>query len=165
MKSGIKVGGVFHVKCIGPDGVVKWEDTAENRVVNEGLEHILDILFVGATTQIDPWYVGLTDGEPTTAAADTLATHTGWVEVTAYTGDRKEFVDVRADRSVSNSASKASFAIGTNATTVGGAFLASADSGTVGTLLSVAAFTGGNKTADDGDTLEVQYTFTAADEA
>ena len=164
MKSGIKVGGVFKVRCIGPDGVVKWEDVAENRVVNEGLEHILDILFVGATTQIDPWYVGLSDGAPTTAAADTLAAHSGWAEVDAYADDRKEFVDVRADRSVSNAASKASFAINANGTTVGGAFLASVDSGTSGTLLSVAAFAGGTKTADDGDTLEVQYTFTAADE-
>jgi hypothetical protein len=28
----------------------------------------------------------------------------------------------------------------------------------------VAAFSGGNKSADSGDTLEVQYTFSAADD-
>ena len=33
-----------------------------------------------------------------------------------------------------------------------------------GILVAVAAFTGGDKSADDGDTLNVQYDFTAADD-
>jgi len=165
MESGIKVGGVFEVVCFGPDGVEKWRDTAKNLVTNEGLDTILNLL-LKTTANIDPWYVGLTDGTPTPGATDQVTgTHAGWVEVTDYTeAARQEFVDgALTSQNCSNSGSKASFAI--NATvTVGGAFLASsATTGANGLLLCVAAFTGGNKAPDSGDTLEVQYTFTAAD--
>jgi len=161
----LKVGGVFTFKCIGPDGKVKWEEIAKNLVVNVGIQHILDILFVSATSQIDPWYVGLTDGTPTVAAGDIMSSHVGWTEVQAYTeGTRQAFVDVRSAQSVDNSASKASFAINADSTTIGGAFLVenSTKGGTTGVLLAAVAFTGGDKVADDGDTIEVQYTFTGA---
>ena len=164
---GIKVGGAFTITCKDFNGKVKWEDTAKNLVVNEGLDHILGILFQSGT-QVDPWYVGLTDGTPTVAAADTTASHAGWTEVTAYSeGVRQAFVDgTITSQSVSNSASKASFSISSDSTTIGGAFLASsATTGANGDLLCVAAFDGGDKSADNGDTLEVQYTFSASDDA
>jgi len=163
-KAKVKFGGIFHFECYGPDGRLKWRDKAENLVIDEGLNHQLDILFDSGTTQIDPWYIGLTDGTPTVDGGDTLDSHAGWTEVTAYTGDRKEFVGARSSQSVDNSASKASFAINANGTTIGGAFLCGAATGTTATLLCAAAFTGGNKSADDGDTLEVQYTYSAADD-
>jgi hypothetical protein len=165
MRSGVKLGGVFDVWCYGPDGSLKWHDRAKNLVTSEGLNHILDVLFKSGT-QIDPWYVGLTDGAPSPAVGDTLGSHTGWSEVTAYSeSGRQEFVDgAIGSQSLDNSGSKASYSIDTNSTTIGGAFLASASSGTTGTLLCVAAFSGGNKSADSGDTLEVQYTFSAADD-
>lgn len=165
INSKVRFGGVFYVECYGPDGRLKWRDKAENLVVDEGLNHQLDILFDDTTAQIDPWYIGLTDGDPTPDASDTLDSHTGWDEVTAYDGDRKEFVDNRTDQSVDNSSDKASFSINSDDTTIGGAFLCSAATGTTDeTLLCVAAFDGGNKSADDGDTLEVQYTYSAADD-
>jgi hypothetical protein len=46
-----------------------------------------------------------------------------------------------------------------NSTVVAGAFLTTAASGTSGILFSVGSFTGGNKTVDNGDTLNVTYTF------
>jgi len=166
-KSGIKVGGIFEVSCFGPDGKLKWEDTAKNLVTNEGLDTILNLLLKG-TANIDPWYIGLTDGTPTVDPADQLTgTHTGWVEVTAYTeAARQAFVDgALSSQSVTNSASKASYAINANSTTIGGAFLASsATTGANGLLLCGAAFTGGDKSADSGDTLNVQYSFSAADD-
>jgi hypothetical protein len=166
-KQGVRVGGVFEFTCFGPDGKIKWKETAKNLVTNEGLDHILDILFKSGT-QVDPWYVGLTDGTPSPAAGDQLTgTHAGWTEVTAYTeGARQAFVEgAISSQSLDNSASKASFAINANSTTIGGGFLASsATTGANGDLLCVAAFTGGDKSADSGDTLEVQYTFSAADD-
>jgi hypothetical protein len=163
--AGLLVGGMFIVTCYGPDGRVKWRDTAYNMVVNEGLQHILDILYITATSQIDPWYVRLTAASPSPASGDTLLTHGGWTEFTDYTGGvGLEFVDVRAAQQVTNNASKASFAINQDASSIGGAYLSSVSSGTSGTLLCVAAFTGGNKAADDGDTLEVEYQFSAADD-
>jgi len=163
-RSGIKVGGHFEVKCYAPDGRLKWEDVIENLVVNVGLQHILDILFVSATEQIDPWYVGLTDGTPTVAAADTMGSHAGWTEVTAYDeGARQAFVDVRTAQSVDNDASQATFTI-SSSVTVGGAFLVSDSTGAAGILLCGGAFTGGDKSPVDDDTIVVKYTFTAADD-
>lgn len=167
LKQGLKVGGIFKVKCFGPDGKLKWEDTAKNLVTDEGLDTILNLLLKG-TANIDPWYLGLTSGSPTPAAGDQLTgTHAGWTEIEDYTeGVRQEFVDgTLSGQSIDNSSSKGSFAIDASVT-IGGAFLASSDTfGANGLLLCIAAFTGGNKSADNGDTLEVQYTFSAADDA
>lgn len=165
--SKVKLGGVFDVKCFGPNGELKWQDRAKNLVVNEGLDYLLGILLKGSVAS-DPWYIGLTDGTPTTDAGDSLTgTHGGWTEVTAYTeGTRQEFVDdALSSQSVDNSSSKAAFSINSNSTTIGGAFLADdSTQGSNGTLLCAAPFSGGDKTADSGDTLEVQYTFSAADD-
>lgn len=160
IKDAVKVVARYVVECIGPDGKLKWRETAKNIWVDEGLQHVLDILFVSATSQIDPWHVGLIDGTPTVAGGDTLSSHGGWTEVTAYTeGSRQTYTDSRTGETVSNSASKASFSINSDGTTIGGAFLASDNTkgGTSGTLLSAAAFDGGDKSADDGDTINVQY--------
>jgi hypothetical protein len=163
MKDGFKIGGKFFVQCFGPDGKLKWEDEAKNLVTNEGLNHILDVV-LHAAAQETTWYVGLTDGTPTPAAADVMTSHAGWTEVDAYTGDRKEYDEAAASsQSITNSASKASFAIDADSTTIGGAFLTAAATGTADILLCVAAFTGGDKSADNGDTLEVTYTISAAD--
>jgi len=166
-KSKARFGGVFYIECFAPDGQLKWKEKASNLVVNEGLDYILGILLKGSVAS-DPWYVGLTSSTPTVAADDSLTgTHAGWTEVTAYTeGARQEFVDgALSSQSVDNSGSKASFSINADSTTIGGAFLADASAtGANGTLLCVAAFDGGDKSADSGDTLEVQYTFSAADD-
>ena len=162
-----RLGGVFTFRCFDPDGKLKWEDTAKNLVVNAGLQHILDILFVSATAQVDPWSVFLTDGTPTVAAGDTSASHVGWVEVIAYSETvRQTYVDVRTGQTVSNTASKATFSINAASTTIGGAGLASTSTkgSTTDDILCAAAFTGGDKIADSGDTLEVTYEFSAADD-
>lgn len=160
--SGFKVGGVFTVECYGPDGNLKWKDTAKNLVTNVGLNHILDVVLHG-TTAVSPWYVGLKNAG-TVAAADTSASHAGWTENSNYTGNRQEYEEAAASsQSTTNSANKASFAIDTDSQTIAGAFLDSAATGTAGTLLCAADFTGGNKSADNGDTLEVTYTISAAD--
>jgi hypothetical protein len=164
--SGIKVGGIFNVVCYDPDGVAKWEDTAENMVVNVGLQNILNVTFSGST-QTATWYVGLTGTAPTVASANTVASHAGWTEVTAYDeATRQEWTEVRTNQSLSNTAAKATFTCSTDSTVIGGAFLASTNNkgGSTGTLMCAAAFSGGDKTASNDDTLEVTYTFTAGDD-
>jgi len=93
MKGGFHLGGVFTIWCYGPDGELKWKDTSANIVVNQGLQHMLDVLFSGSA-QVDPWYIGLIDDDTSTSlvAGDTLASHAGWTENANYTGDRKAYV-------------------------------------------------------------------------
>lgn len=160
-----RMENVYEIECVGPDGVVKWVETIHNLVTDVGLNDLLD-KFLKGSTYTAAFYVGLTDGTPTVAAGDTMASHAGWVEVVAYTEATREVLTLGtvASQSVDNSASKASFAINADTTTVGGAFLntVSTKSGSTGTLYGVGAFTGGDKAVDSGDTLNVTVTLTAA---
>jgi hypothetical protein len=162
MIQNIKLGGYFHVVCKGPDGKSKWEEHFHNLLTNEGLNHLLDVLVHG-DTQVSPWYVFLKNtGAP--AATDTLPSHAGWTENTNYTGNRQEYIEAAASgQSITNSANKASFPIDTDTQALYGAGLASVATGTAGILLCVADFSS-VKNADNGDTLEVTYTLSAADD-
>lgn len=164
----VGAGGVFTVTCVGADGVEKWSDTFHNLVVNEGLQDMNAKYFQGSGYTA-AWYLGLVEGPgsgTTYAAGNTLATHAGWTELvpgTAYTGNRKAVTfgtATTADPSViTNSASPSSFAMLVNGTVVAGALLCTVASGTSGVLFSAGDFSGGDKTVDNGDTLNVTYTF------
>jgi hypothetical protein len=164
----VGAGGVYTVTCVGADGVEKWSDTFHNLVVNQGLQD-MNSKYFAASGYTAAWFLGLVTGPGsgnTYAATDTLATNPGWNELvpgTAYTGNRKAVTfgtATTADPSViSNSAAPSSFAMLVNGTVVAGALLASVNSGTSGILFSVGNFTGGDKTVDNGDTLNVTYTF------
>jgi len=166
MKSNTKFKGEWTFECFDKSGNLKWIEECKNLVVNVGLQHILDVIFSGGTAA-DPWYVGLTDGTPTVAAGDTMASHAGWAEVTAYDeATRQEWVEVRSNQSMTNAASKAVFTISSAATVIGGGILCSLNNkgGSTGTIMSGVAFTGGDKTLDDDDVLNVTYVFSAADD-
>ena len=154
----------YIVECIGPDGKLKWTDEFDNLVTNEGLNDNLDKYLKGSAYTA-AFYVGLTDGTPTVNAADTMSSHAGWTEVTDYSESVREslVLGTVAGQSVDNSASKASYSINATAT-VGGAFITTVNTkgGTTGTLYGVGAFSGGDKSVDNGDTLNVTVTCTAA---
>jgi hypothetical protein len=159
-------GGVFHFKCYDKDGNLKWEDTAKNLVVNTGLQDMNTKYFTGSSYTA-AWYIGLVNDSGFTAyaAGDTLASHTGWTETTAYSGGNRATATfgtaTTADPSViSNSASPGAFSI-TGTVTVRGAFLCNVQSNasTSGLLFSVSNFTGGNRSVINGDTLNVTYQF------
>ena len=164
----VGAGGVFTVTCVGADGVEKWADTLHNLVMNEGLQD-MNSKYFQASGYTAAWYLGLVEGPgsgTTYAAGNTLATHAGWTELTpgtAYTGNRKAVTfgtATTADPSViTNSASPSSFSMLVNGTVVAGALLCSVASGTSGVLFSAGDFTGGDKTVDNGDTLNVTYSF------
>jgi len=160
----VGAGGVYTVECVAPDGTVKWTDTFLNLVMNEGVQYMNTQTFKGAAYTAD-WYLGLVTGPgsgTTFAAGDTLVTHAGWTENTAYAGSRKAVTFGTATTAnpsvISNSASPASFVMNATAT-IAGAFLANVSSGTSGVLFSAGDFTGGDKFVDSGDTLNVTYTF------
>ncbi len=164
-KESAKGGGVYRVECIGADGQVKWVDTMSNLVVTEGLTYMNDVFFDGSSYSA-AWYLGLVTGPAsgtTYAAADTLASHSGWTEFTGYTGDRKTATFGNATGAtpsvITSSGSPSSFAI-TSTATVAGAFLCNVSSGTSGVLFSEADFDSpGDRSVVSGDTLNVSYTF------
>lgn len=138
-----------------------WAEEWSNIVVNAGLDHLLDVGLAGGA-QIGAWYLGLISGAaPVIAAADTLAAHAGWAEFTNYTGNRLVWTDGGvAAQSVDNSASPAEFPI-TAGGTIGGAFLASANAGTAGTLYAAGTFAA-SRDVLASDTLSLTATFTQA---
>lgn len=160
-----KFGDLFYVECFDKNGNLKWEDTIKNLVVNVGLDDALDKYFKGSTYTA-AHYVGLTDGTPTVAAADTMASHAGWVEVVAYDEAVRQTLTLGSvsSQSVDNSASKAVFTISSDTTTIGGAFISTDDTrgGSTGTLYGGGAFTAGDKVLDDDDVLNVTVTASAA---
>jgi len=166
----VGAGGVFTVTCHGADGQIKWSDSFHNLVVNQGLQDMNSKYFKGSGYTA-AWFLGLVTGPgsgTTFAAGDTLASHAGWTENTAYTtsggaGIRAAVTfgtATTADPSVlNNSASPSVFTMTSNAQTIAGAFLASVSSGTSGILFSAGDFTGGDKVVDSGDSLSVTYSF------
>ena len=146
------------------DGNLKWREEQDNIVVNTGLDDILDTYFKGSGYTA-AWYVGLINTTPTPLAGDTLASK-AWAEVTAYSEGTRPALTLGAvaSQSVDNSASKASYSINANSTVIGGAFLAksSTKGETASLLYSAVAFTAADKSLDNGDTLNVTVTLTAA---
>jgi hypothetical protein len=152
--------GLWKLVARDRDGNVIAEREWENLVTTEGKNHMLGVTLDGQA-QDTTWFVGLTDGTPTVAAGDTLASHAGWVEVTAYTGTRQAAVfGTAGSGSLDNSASPAAFPITSDSTTIGGAFLASVTSGTSGVLYAAGAFSGGDLVLNNGSSLNITCTFT-----
>ena len=140
-----------------------WAYETPNLVVMAGRTDSLDKHFK-ASAYTAAWYVGLVSGTPTFAEADTMASHAGWYEVGPYAGARPTLtLGTVVTGSVDNSAAKAVYAI-TATMVVGGAFLNTlpTQGQTSGTLYGGAAFTGGNRSVVNGDTLNVTCTLTAA---
>jgi len=165
LQAGARLKTVYTVECLDKRGKLKWRDVHENIVTNAGLNDLLDKYLKGSAYTA-AWYVGLTDGTPTVAAGDTMASHAGWTEITAFTEGARPALTLGtvASQSVDNSASKATFSINADSQTIGGSFLVtnSTKGGSTGILYSVAAYTAGDKSLDNGDTLNVTATLTAA---
>ena len=162
--------GVYKIQCHDKDGNLKWEDTAPNLVVNGGLQDMNAKYFTGSSYTA-AWYLGLYGAAASNnpAAGDTMSSHAGWTEVTAYSQSTRPActfgTPTTANPSVAtNSASPATFSINAT-TTVGGAFLTSNSTkgGTTGTLYSAADFSSpGDRSVVSGDTLSVTYTLSLA---
>lgn len=161
----IKVQNHYRIEAFSPSGDLKWVEEFSNIVPTGGLNDVLDKYLKGSAYTA-AFFIGLTDGTPTVAAGDTMASHAGWAEVTAYSEGTRPALTLGAvsGGSVDNSASKATFTISANGTAIGGAFMAtdSTKGGTTGVLYSVAAFAAGDKSLDSGDTLSVTVTCTSA---
>jgi hypothetical protein len=167
MENKAKAGGVFHVQCHDAQGNLKWEVEEHNLVVNVGLQDMNTKYFTGSSYTAT-WYLGLYGAASSNnpAAGDTMSSHAGWTEVTAYDqASRPQAVfgtATTADPSViSNSGSPAVYTI-SGTTTVGGAFLTSnyTKGGTTGILFSAVDFSApGDRSVVANDTITVTYSF------
>jgi len=162
MEQSFDIGGKFTFELVRDGKVIdKWEE--KNLVVNEGLNHLLNV-YLGATAKVGTWFVGLFEGNYTPISSLTAATVAAdAVESSAYAeATRPEWVDAAAvTQQITNSASKATFTI--NATkTIYGAFLVSDSTkgGTTGTLFAASRFSAARSVVAD-DQLLVTYTVQA----
>lgn len=141
------------------------EDWGHNLIVNAGLNDVLNA-YIRGTTQTTSWYMSLVDnsGYSAFAAADTAASHAGWAENQSYSQSTRPqwSPGAASSQSITNSSS-VNFSI-TATVTIRGIFIISNSTigGTTGTLFSEAAFSGGNQSCNNGDTLQATYTLSLA---
>lgn len=178
MSETVGMEGKYHVVCRDADGNIKWEEEFPNLVVAVGKQLMLDTLLSGTSyTTVGP-FLGLISGaSPTFAAADTMTSHSGWTEFTAYTvggsavrGTASFTSATSSGTTPSNVTTKTASAITYTITggggTVGGCFLVTGSgavntqSSTAGTLYSAGAFSTA-KVTTAGDTVSVTYSTTA----
>jgi hypothetical protein len=146
----------YTVECVGADGELKWAEEYKNLVTTAGKTDIIDKYFKGSAYTA-AWYLGL-KGTGAAVVGDTLASHASWAEVNPYTGNRPA-ITFGTTSGGSNTATTVSYSI--NATqTVAGAFVASVNTGTSGTLYSAGDF-GTPRSVLSGDTLNVTLTVNA----
>jgi hypothetical protein len=142
------------------DGKTIHEEVFNNGIVDVGMNSLLDVYFRNQT-QIAAWYIGLVDnaGFSAFAPADTMGSHAGWTESTAYSDANRITWSpgAAASRSITNG-TPGTFNIN-GAATLKGIFITSNNTkgGTTGTLWSTAAFAS-TVTVANGDQLKVTYT-------
>ena len=145
----------------------KWENKNVN--TNQGLNHVLNVAFFGATP-ITTWYLGLFEDDYTPLITNTYAVP-GFTESSAYDeGARVAFVGASATGKVmTNTATKATFTISATKTIYGAFMCGGGTNPSVigntaggGTLFASSKFATA-KDVVDGDILMVVCSITLAD--
>ena len=149
----------FRLEQYGPDGVLKWRKDFHNTVVTVGKNEVVDLAFRGGTGPT--WYLGL-KGTGNVALADTMQSHAGWAEETAYSGTSRITLALAAGVGGTSTNAPGTYAM-TGTYTVAGAFVSDNVSagGTTGVLYSASDFAS-VRTGGTGDTLVVTPTLVVA---
>jgi hypothetical protein len=153
MKENQHLGFYYEVEQISPSGIVVARERVENIMPNEGIQHVIKLIFQNDTKQ--SWFIGAYTNTYTPVATDTLALFpTSAGETAAYTqATRPAFTPVLSSDglSVTNTGSEAEFTFNA-ATRVTGLFVCSnsAKSSTSGILLSAALLTTAKQMEVDG---------------
>ena len=175
----VGIEGYYHVECRDAQGNLKWTEEFPNLVNAVGKQLMLDTLLKGSSYSVTGPFLGLISGSSPTfgTGSDTMSSHGGWTEFTAYTvggsavrgtavfGSATSTGSTPANVTTS-AASAITYTITGAGGTVGGCFLvtgsgASATQGnTSGTLYSAGAFSTA-KITTAGDTVSVTYSTTA----
>ena len=156
--------GTFVVEQVRNNVIIS-RQVVRNTIVDVGKNSLLDTMF--DDTAKATWYSGLISSLTTLSVADTMASHTGWIEFTNYDeAVRQEWV-VEAARTVQKSIRNdadhlMTFTINDSTSPVlKGIMIAdsSTKSGTTGTLWSTAPLTT-NITLDNDDVIRIKYIVT-----
>jgi hypothetical protein len=156
---------VFEIECLDADGAVKWSETVHNTVFTAGKLDILNVYF-GATSKPAAWYLAL-KGAGTEVAADTLASHASWSEVTSvYSSSNRPTVTFGAASALAtvngqiNTSSAVSISI-TGSGTIAGCGLTQTQvkATNTGVLYNAGDFAA-SRTVASGDTLNVSVQMT-----
>lgn len=150
---------IYDVECYR-GGRLLWAEHFHNLVTTVGLNKLLDATFKNGLAS-PAWFVGL-KATGSLVSGDTMGSHGGWTEITAYSGARPAYTPgTISGGSVDNSAAKATFNM-TGPTTVYGCFLA--DDNTVGGITGT-LYGGGDfslaRAVINGDVLFATLTLTA----
>lgn len=154
--------GVYHLECFDSDGKLKWADNAYNQVTFQGKNGMLDTYFAAGTPPAT-WYCSLiTAGTETTAGTYAVPVVT---EITTSSIAARIAMTWSASSAGSKSSATVVFSI-LNTVTITGNMVVSGGTGvlvlgntaaTNGILFSAGTFTGGSKSANNGDTINVSY--------
>lgn len=150
------IGGYYTATCYSADGQLKWTDVIENLVVTEGRNLTLNTVL--GNSAAGAVFMGL-KSTGTAIAADTMAIHPSWTEITVISArGTPSFSAASAGSKTTSSA--VSFSI-TGSATVAGCFINIGGSATVGNtsgfLFSAGDFSS-NKAVVSGDSIAVTYT-------
>jgi len=128
---------VYYEAVYREGGTELWREEIGNLVPSAALDAGLDSIYGGTGFTA---YVALVSGTPTFAAADTLASHSGWTEATNYSGNRPAVTWAAASGGVKSNTNNPVSITFSSSGVIGGIALVSATSGTSGLLDSEAAF-------------------------
>ena len=176
----VGIEGHYHVECRDANGNLKWSEDFDNQVVQVGKIFMLQQTLLTSPVALVGPYLGLVSGSSNTfSPTDTMTSHAGWTEFTAYTVSSSAVRGTAVfstptgnnnttpgSNVVTAAASAITYTITGSGGTIGGCFLvtgtgASSTLGnTGGTLYSAGAF-GTAKTTTAGDTVSVTYSTTA----
>lgn len=155
-----KAEGMYTVEHRDAEGRLLNRERFPNLVVTGGKNYLLDS-FLSGSSYTATLYLGLVDGTsaPSFAAADTMASHSGWSENVGYSNSARPTVTFNSASGGAKASVSVVFNINASGT-IAGCFLttASGKSGTTGVLVSAGAFSAGNRLMQAGDTLSVTYT-------
>lgn len=160
--------GVYSVECRDSQGNLKWSDTIQNVVCNEGKNFALDQILGG--TAFVAAYMGLISSvsyASVPVVGDTMASHATWTEAgstNAPTFAARGTPSFSAASGGSKQTSTATSFTMTGAGTLKGCFIVIGTGAvttlmsTAGKLLSAGLFSGGDKVVANTDVVNVTYT-------
>lgn len=171
LKHGAKFKGRFDIEIRDKEGNLLSSSFAENILTNEGLNHILNVIF-NEKTQIHPFYCGIFTSDSTPGGTETydVPVFTEWTGYTPTT--RPTFDEVTtATKTITNTVSKAVFTSTSTADLYGAALFCGTEANVKGdhaagatkVLLCAGRFAAPPQPVISGNVVNLTYTITAAD--